>query len=137
MMFIDSIYLLFIAWYVTNIWPSEFGTHKKWYFLFTPSYWSSCCCFSIFRTSRRVIAKRGGSGEGVSLSGIVGDVSAAAEGKVPVEPVSEYLRQQVANNECVDIKGLYKEFETATGKKVAVDGLDLTMYSGQITALLG
>lgn len=34
--------------------------------------------------------------------------------------------------------GLTKEYQNATGgSKVAVDGLDLTMYSGQITALLG
>jgi len=34
--------------------------------------------------------------------------------------------------------GLTKEYKNATGgSKVAVDKLDLTMYSGQITALLG
>jgi ABC-type multidrug transport system ATPase subunit len=33
--------------------------------------------------------------------------------------------------------GLSKEFSTPTGIKKAVDDLNLTMYSGQITALLG
>ena len=34
--------------------------------------------------------------------------------------------------------GLTKEYKNSTGgSKVAVDRLDLTMYSGQITALLG
>lgn len=34
--------------------------------------------------------------------------------------------------------GLTKEFKNSTGgSKLAVDNLDLTMYSGQITALLG
>ena len=34
--------------------------------------------------------------------------------------------------------GLTKEYKNSTGgSKLAVDKLDLTMYSGQITALLG
>ena len=37
----------------------------------------------------------------------------------------------------MDIVNLYKDFQTPTGVKTAVDGLNLTMYSGQITALLG
>jgi ABC-type multidrug transport system ATPase subunit len=52
--------------------------------------------------------------------------------------VTANLSQQVQAGTCVDIQDLYKEFDTPQGhKKVAVDGLNLTMYSGQITALLG
>jgi ATP-binding cassette subfamily A (ABC1) protein 3 len=49
----------------------------------------------------------------------------------------EGLLAQKANKTCVEIRGLYKYFDTNTGRKTAVDGLNLTMYSGQITALLG
>lgn len=42
MMFVDAIYLGVLAWYFSNIWPSEFGTHKPWYFIFLPTYWCSC-----------------------------------------------------------------------------------------------
>ena len=59
-----------------------------------------------------------------------------AEGP-PVEPVTENLRSQIAAGKCVDIRDLRKGFMTPTGVKMAVDGLNLTMYSGQITALLG
>lgn len=38
---------------------------------------------------------------------------------------------------CVTIRGLRKEFDTPDGIKKAVDGVDLTMYEGQIFALLG
>lgn len=48
-----------------------------------------------------------------------------------------FLFFQITDNKCVDIVNLYKEFSTPTGIKTAVDGLNLTMYSGQITALLG
>ena len=45
---------------------------------------------------------------------------------------------QIPAGECVDIRNLYKEFDTPMGgKKVAVDSLNITMFSGQITALLG
>ena len=42
MMFVDTVYLAVLAWYFSNIWPSEFGTHKPWYFIFLPTYWCSC-----------------------------------------------------------------------------------------------
>lgn len=35
------------------------------------------------------------------------------------------------------MRGLRKEFDTPDGVKKAVDGVDLTMYEGQIFALLG
>jgi ABC-type antimicrobial peptide transport system ATPase subunit len=38
---------------------------------------------------------------------------------------------------CVSVRGLRKEFSTPDGVKVAVDGIDLTMYGGEIFVLLG
>lgn len=49
------------------------------------------------------------------------------------EPVPETLRKQEVTRECLKIKGLRKEF----GTKVAVDNSNITMYNGQIFALLG
>lgn len=43
----------------------------------------------------------------------------------------------VAAGRCVAVRGLTKEFDTPDGVKRAVDGVDLTMYEGQIFALLG
>jgi ABC-type multidrug transport system ATPase subunit len=56
---------------------------------------------------------------------------------IHVEDVPEAFKQQVLNNHCVDIQNIRKEFQTKSGVKVAVDNLSLTIYSGQITALLG
>jgi len=130
MMFIDAFWLSFLAWYVDKIWPSEFGTQKPWYFVFQPSFWmneirSYCSCF--FKTRRgahrRIISPL--------------DADAPAEAAY-VEMVTENLSSQLSAGTCVDIRDLYKEFETPQGgKKVAVNRLNLTMYSGQITALLG
>ena len=52
---------------------------------------------------------------------------------VAVEPVSNTLKEQVAQGKTIEIRKLRKVF----GEKTAVDGLSLSMYNGQITALLG
>ena len=54
-----------------------------------------------------------------------------------VERVPETLAQQIKEGKCVVIRGLGKSFSTPSGTKHAVENLNLTMYSGQITALLG
>eukprot|EP01038_Epipyxis_sp_PR26KG_P008312 gene8312-11246_t len=125
MMFIDTIWMGFLAWYIAQIWPSEFGTHKPWYFLFLPSYWFSTFSYILSPLTGTTVAIHSKDHQDDSNS------------NVPVEPVTENLAAQIGAKTCVDIQNLYKEFNTATGKKVAVDGLNLTMYSGQITALLG
>lgn len=116
MMLIDTIYLSVLAWYISNIWPSEFGTHKPWYFLFLPSYWISC-----------FVSKKP-----LPATDYLDDTD-----NPRVEKVTDNLNAQKANQQCVEVKGLVKYFDTNTGRKFAVDGLNLTMYSGQITALLG
>ena len=125
MMFIDAIWMGVLAWYIAKIWPSEFGTHQPFYFLCLPSYWLSC--FGI---------KRGGKGAPNALN-VVSQEIGVQDIDIALETVTENLTRQVEENSCVDIIGLYKEFKTSSGKKVAVDGLNLTMFSGQITALLG
>lgn len=49
------------------------------------------------------------------------------------EPISENLKRQLAEKTCMKVRGLKKSF----GSKEAVKGVNLTMYSGQIFALLG
>lgn len=49
------------------------------------------------------------------------------------EQVASNVKKQEETNECLKIRGLRKEF----GDKIAVDNTDITMYQGQIFALLG
>jgi len=49
------------------------------------------------------------------------------------EPVAEALKRQEVSRECLKIRGLRREF----GAKVAVDNSNVTIYNGQIFALLG
>lgn len=122
MMFIDAIWMGVLSWYIASIWPSEFGTQRPFYFLCLPSYWKSC--FSCFFPPQRP------SGLGYA------DVPDLKD-DINTEEVTDNLKRQVSEGTCVEIKDLYKIFDTTKGKKVAVDGLNLTMYSGQVTALLG
>jgi ATP-binding cassette subfamily A (ABC1) protein 3 len=141
MMFIDFFYIGVLAWYFDKVWPTEFGTHKKWYFCFMPDYWTSgfrslLSMFSPnagYKRVNAIVNKLSSSGSGAGA----GDEGGVELTSVAVEQVTENLSSQSQAKSCVEIKGLYKAFETPTGKKVAVDGLNLTMYSGQITALLG
>lgn len=52
---------------------------------------------------------------------------------IPYEPVGGTLQQQAADNKTIEIRGLRMQF----GEKTAVDGMTLSMYNGQVTALLG
>lgn len=63
----------------------------------------------------------------------VESTNACCDKTIPIEPVSDVLRQQAKEGRSIEILNLRKVF----GDKVAVDGLNLSMYNGQITALLG
>eukprot|EP00903_Cladosiphon_okamuranus_P008962 g8576.t1 len=118
MLFLDIIIYSALAWYAGNVIPSEWGTARKPWFFLTRNYWC------------------GGKKAAVSDSKVLEHFE--SEGRDSVEPVDDDLRTQVAAGECVAIRGLTKEYKNSTGgSKLAVDKLDLTMYSGQITALLG
>jgi hypothetical protein len=117
MMFVDAIWMGVLSWYIAKVWPSEFGTQQPFYFLCLPSYWKSFFGIS-------------------SLREVQPEVGLMAS-DVNTEEVTENLKRQIEEGTCVDIRDLYKVFNTTNGQKVAVDGLNLTMYSGQVTALLG
>jgi len=55
------------------------------------------------------------------------------------EPVDAELRRQEVEGRCLQVKRLRKVFKATAGGKdrVAVENLNLSMYEGQITILLG
>ena len=54
-----------------------------------------------------------------------------------IEEVPADLKKLGDEGRAVNIKGLYKVFDTPVGPKVAVHDLNVTMYEGQIFCLLG
>jgi len=128
MLIFDIFFYAFLFWYFDKVFPNEYGTRLPPYFVFMPSYWKSCCC------------RLGGGGSGVAPAYTdVQDVEAIlAHGLTPdVERVPDVLAQQIKEGKCIFIRDMCKTYATNTGPKNAVDRLNLTMYSGQVTALLG
>ncbi|PNF40610.1 ATP-binding cassette sub-family A member 3 [Cryptotermes secundus] len=111
LMFIVDIFIYsFVTWYISSIMPGQYGLAKPWYFIFMPSYW---------RNSK------------------VNNMEVTSDN----DTVSSKKFEKPHGNLSVGIKirNLYKVFQSYGGlnKKVAVDGVTLDIYSGEITALLG
>ncbi|XP_063961818.1 phospholipid-transporting ATPase ABCA3-like [Lytechinus pictus] len=110
MLLVDTILYLLIAWYFEAIYPGEYGIPKPLYFPFTRSYWFG--------------PKKGSYDVDVESSPVLNGSSSH----------HEFIeRDPVGIKAGVQIKNLKKAF----GKKVAVNDLSISMYEGQITALLG
>lgn len=109
----DSVFWGVISWYLNRVVKGDFGQSLPWYFPFTASYWCP------------------GSSKPVSSED---DAAKTEEGSsIPIESVSDALKEQEKDGKSVEVRNLSKHF----GTKVAVDGLNLSMYRGQVTALLG
>ncbi len=108
MLLFDSILWGLVCWYLNRVIRGEYGTALKWYFPFTRQYWFP---------AKRVV--------------VIEPPSTVEDSHVPIEDMSE--KQTSRDNLGVHIHGLRKQF----GEKIAVSGLNLSMYPGQITALLG
>eukprot|EP00002_Diphylleia_rotans_P008603 TRINITY_DN1856_c0_g1_i5.p1 TRINITY_DN1856_c0_g1~~TRINITY_DN1856_c0_g1_i5.p1 ORF type:complete len:1310 (-),score=247.31 TRINITY_DN1856_c0_g1_i5:79-4008(-) len=114
MLIIDTILYALLAWYLDQVLPRDYGIRRKWYFLFTPSYWGLSSRNSILPVRHASVQEDG-----------------------VCEDVSPQVQEQLS----VDIVKLRKEFVVGSGKtkqtKVAVHNLNLQIYENQILALLG
>ena len=109
----DSIIWGIFVWYLNRVIPPAYGQALPFYFPFTVSYWCP---------SR--------SHKGTDLT----SAEAPMDTTIPVEPVSDALRRQAREGKSIEIHNLKRTFG---GTKIAVDDLNLSIYNGEITALLG
>jgi ATP-binding cassette subfamily A (ABC1) protein 1 len=123
MLFFDFILYTFLGWYFDKVAPQEFGTTLPVHFIFLPSYWlGTAGSHNSISDNAVALIEEGNDG-----------FASSAE----MEAVSSDLRSQEREMRCVEVRKLRKTFDTPDGEKVAVKGLDLRIYSGQIFALLG
>ncbi|GMF48551.1 unnamed protein product [Phytophthora fragariaefolia] len=147
---LDSVILVALGWYLEQVLPQQYGVRKPWYFLLTKNYWYSKIDDSAQNdapTSPDVHAAQTLSPQAGGAYSQMLDGGGGANTKTPkqlaedayVEPVNAALAMQERNGTCLQIQGLRKVFplDEDGEERVAVAGLDLAMYSGQITALLG
>lgn len=104
----------FLAWYNSQIWPSDVGVQKSPFFLFQPSYWNPDATI-------------------VTPKNIVSPLLTAEDGGVNANIPMEKVNEEKVGRPTVQVQGLVKTF----GDTTVVNGLTFDMYPNQITALLG
>jgi ATP-binding cassette subfamily A (ABC1) protein 3 len=103
-----------LTFYLNRVIKPDYGQAQPWHFPCTALF--KCCGF----------------GQGDDKDDMDHARHAEVEDSVPNEPVGDALQRQ-SEGKNIEILGLRKDF----GNKTAVDNFSLSMYSGQITALLG
>lgn len=126
---LDFLLYSFLAWYFDQVIPSEYGSKQPWYFLFQKKFWIPNSTKFSFEDAPEF-------GRRTSNASLVEDrIQTANRRNSIVEAVSSNLKPGV------EIINLRKVFTQGWGKfqrkLVAVKRLNLVMYEGQITALLG
>ncbi|NXV83242.1 ABCA1 protein, partial [Atlantisia rogersi] len=107
MMLFDTFLYGVMTWYIESVFPGQYGIPRPWYFPFTKSYW-----FGEEPQDRQ---------------------HSPSDQKGPSEVCKEEEPMHLSLG--VSIQNLVKVYRD--GKKVAVDGLTLNFYEGQITSFLG
>ncbi|KMQ94889.1 atp-binding cassette sub-family a member 2-like protein [Lasius niger] len=121
MMTLDIFLYACLAYYLDSVIPSEYGTKKPPWFCFVPGFW---CQRKVQRSYLQVP-----SSNGESNSFIPGE-----ETNRDVEPVVREMK----GREAIRIADLYKSYHKCKRPETkAVNGINLTIYEGQITAILG
>jgi len=101
------------TWYLNRVIKPDYGQALPLWFPFTIQYW--CPSSAHLPASEMSVEEK--------VAGL----------EIPYEPVSEHLKRQASEGKSIEIHDLRKTF----GEQAAVDGLNLSIYSGEITALLG
>lgn len=112
---IDVLLWSFLSWYLNRVIAPDYGQALPFWFPLDPTYWCR------------------GMRQEVECSVASESTQNDANAVIPMEPVGDSLKCQAEQGKSIEIRNLRKDY----GEKIAVDGLSLSMYSGQITALLG
>ena len=110
---IDSLFWGVITWYLNRVIKPDYGQALPLWFPFTKTYW--CPSKAHLSMSETTVDQK------------------VADLEIPYETVGENMKRQAEEGKSIEIHELRKTF----GDQTAVDGMSLSMYSGEITALLG
>uniref|UniRef100_A0A8C1LB39 P-type phospholipid transporter n=1 Tax=Cyprinus carpio TaxID=7962 RepID=A0A8C1LB39_CYPCA len=125
LMYFDAFLYGVMTWYIEAVFPGQYGIPRPWYFPFTKSYW-----FGESNTNNTAAVN---IKEPLARAAMFSDIS-SFQWHVPVDSVC--TEEEPTHLELgVYIKNLVKVYHH--GKKLAVDGLTLGFYEGQITSFLG
>ena len=155
----DAVAYMALALYLAAIVPGEYGVPQPWWFPLSPATWDPSGygglgfwdAWAAFRKgSRHATHPRStqfGGGAATSLMrGEVGEDGLSAEVSALVSELASGPNFEAPSSALCDlgrvgrslaVRGMRKTFDTPDGVKLAVSGVDLDMYEGQIFALLG
>lgn len=121
MMAVDILLYASLSFYLDMVIPSEHGTKQRPFFCFNRNYW-------IQKKVQKLPILNGES----TVNSFNNNFDYQAR---DVEPVPREMR----GREAIKIVDLYKTFNSCrrAGQVQAVNGINLTIYEGQITAILG
>uniref|UniRef100_A0A665V001 P-type phospholipid transporter n=1 Tax=Echeneis naucrates TaxID=173247 RepID=A0A665V001_ECHNA len=108
LMLFDAVLYGLMTWYIEAVFPGQYGIPRPWYFPFTRTYW---CGEKENKNISATLSKKGNA-EAVCIEEEPGHIDPG-----------------------VYIENLVKVY--SHGNKLAVDGLSLRFYEGQITSFLG
>ena len=121
-LFIDCILYWTLALYLDKVIQTETGVSLPWYFPFTPSFWKGHASDrQLSEEETELIREEDEKRRRLMME------------NQNIEPIDQSLIAQIENGQAMKVRGLCKHFDD----KVAVDGLDLDIFKGQIFALLG
>lgn len=117
MMTLDIFLYGWLAYYLDSVIPSEYGVKRSAWFCFTPGFWCK-------KKVQRIPSSNGESNSFIPEE----------ETNRDVEPVVREMK----GREAIRIVDLYKSYQKCRRPEIkAVNGINLTIYEGQITAILG
>ncbi|KAM9795168.1 LOW QUALITY PROTEIN: phospholipid-transporting ATPase ABCA1b [Neosynchiropus ocellatus] len=129
LMYVDSFLYGVLTWYIEAVFPGQYGIPRPWFFPLSRSYWLG----DQEEKSSKAPLNRAGNPAGAvrarSVSGPGPSLNRSLCAAVCVEEEPAHLDPGVY------IENLVKVYRH--GKKLAVDGLTLGFYEGQITSFLG
>ena len=128
----------FLGWYLEQALPSKYGIRQPPWFVFMPSYWRPPKTPIIGPSAEsNELHELHRTGLSVEREGERGGERGGEQSGRVIEGLSAEMQLQQAAGACIEIRGLRKVFSTPDGQLVAVANLHLSMFQGQIFALLG
>nr|VZI36429.1 unnamed protein product [Spirometra erinaceieuropaei] len=139
MLLIDGLLALLCTAYLEAVLPSTYGVPRKWYFLFTGTFWKDVCgkCCRSRTTRNKDFGVGGGELLPSSSSLSLSSSYALPQAAPPSQQIYDQFHEPPPDKHSVgvSIRGLTKTYRG--GKQTAVNNLWADFYEGQITSFLG